>query len=99
MTQLIIGVEGGPIFSIAFVVVYLTPLVSKISVPHSEGRTTTFFLNEPEMDIISQLQDSALDRERSLFEDSSCLTVKNLLDEIDCSPSVKKLILVRIYRL
>lgn len=74
--------------------VYLSPLVNKIYISQSESKAMTFYLNETEMDIITQLQDAALDRERSLFEDDSSLALNNLLDEIDCTPRVKKLILV-----
>jgi hypothetical protein len=86
-------VDGGPIFSVGLRVLYLSPVINKIFVPVSD-KPSSYSLNEAEMEIITQLQEIALERERSLFEDDSSLTLPSLLEEINCSPQLKKLILV-----
>jgi hypothetical protein len=85
--------DGGPIFSVGLRVLYLSPVINKIFISVSD-KTSSYSLNEAEMEIITQLQEIALERERSLFEDDTSLTLPNLLEEINCSPEVKKLILV-----
>jgi hypothetical protein len=73
----------------------LSPVFNKIFVPQSNSeRIQTFCLSDSEMDLITQLQDTTMERERSLFEDDASLSLSSLLDEIDCSPRVKKLLLV-----
>jgi hypothetical protein len=76
-------------------VLALSPVINKIFVPQAKSdRILSFCLSESEMDIVSQLQDSAIERERSLFEEDSSLSLSSLLEEIDCTERVKKLLLV-----
>lgn len=69
-------------------------MITKISLPQSNTDRSTYHISNLEMEKITQLQEIIMEREKLKLEDDESLSIKCLLDDIDCPPKIKKLVLV-----
>ena len=69
-------------------------MITKLYLPQSTQDRSTYYISNQEMEKITQLQEIVMERERIKLEDDESLSIKCLLDDIDCTPRIKKLVMV-----
>lgn len=72
-------------------------MITKIYLPQSTKDRSTYHISNLELEKIAQLQEVVMEREKLKLEDDESLSIKCLLDDIDCPPRIQKLVLVSFY--